>query len=267
MKKMQPEEVLITPQMAKWLLQFNIGNRNLPVGNAKYYAELIKNGEFLTTHQALAFTGDMQRPKRLLDGQTRLTAIIDTGIPVKQWIFWNAPEVTFQAIDGGKPRSFSDHNPEYTKQSIALVNIFFWLSKPCVRKITKTDADKIYDVFGPYFDMLMDSCPTARKGISCAAVRAAFCLTMKENESSAKEIALIYRNMVLEKLENTPVSANRLFIKLLSVVGGGMDAMRVQFPFTHKAMTPKNWGLTKLYGPEESYFQDLSVKIKNYCSL
>lgn len=266
-KQMTPQEILITPPLAAHWLQFNTGNRKLPVNNSKYYAELIRKGEFLTTHQALAFTGDIENPGRLLDGQTRLTAIIATGKPIRQWVFWNAPEVTFSAIDGGKPRTFVDHNPDFDRQSISVVNVFWWLSQPSVRKITRTDADKIWAAFGQQFQQLIECCPTSRKGLTCSAVKAAFCLCMYQNPTKAQEIALIYRNLALEKTENVPVSANRLCFKLLSVIGGGWEAIKVQFPFTHKAITPKNWPLTKLYGPEEDYFNNLALTIRNEARL
>jgi hypothetical protein len=266
-KPMTPQEILITPAIAAQWLQFNTGNRSLPINNSKYYAELIRKGEFLTTHQALAFTGDIDNPGRLLDGQTRLTAVIATGKPIKQWVFWNAPEVTFAAIDGGKPRTFVDHNPDYDRQSIAVVNVFWWLCQPSLRKITRTDADKIWEAFGSQYQQLMDCCPTARKGLTCSAVKAAFCLCMYQNKSKAGDIANIYRNLALEKAENLPVSATRLCFKLLTIVGGGMDAIKVQFPFTHKAITPSNWSLTKLYGPEDDYFQTLAKTIKSAANL
>jgi len=261
-KTMEPQEILITPALAAHWLTFNTANRNLPVGNSKHYAELIRKGEFLTTHQALAFTGDIDNPERLLDGQTRLSAIISTGKSIRQWVFWNAPEITFRAIDGGKPRSFVDHNPDFTSASIAVVNVFWWLCNSSPSKITRTDADKIWNCFGPSFNTLMEHAPGSRKGLTAASVRAAFCLCMLENPKKAQEMAKIYRSLSLEKTENIPVSANRLCFKLLSIAGGGMVSGRIQFSFTHKAITPENWSLTKLYGPEQDYFDNLSEKIR-----
>lgn len=248
-------------------MEYNTGNRNLPLSNAKYYAELIRKGEFITTHQALAFTGDINNPGRLLDGQTRLTAVISTGIPIKQWVFWNAPEVTFKAIDGGKSRSFVDHNPEYDKKTIAVLNVFWWLSQNSPIKITKTDADKLRKAFGKQIEILTATCATGEKRFSSSTVKAAFCLSMYQNPDKAQDIANIYRNMVLKKIENLPVSANRLFVKLLTVNGGGFDGIRIQFPMVHKAVTPSNWSLQKLYGPDDDYFRSLASIIKSAAQL
>jgi hypothetical protein len=263
---MKPELIEITPELAAEWLKFNVENRKLPVGNSQYYARLIEAGEFLLTHQAMAFTGTRQNPERLLDGQTRLTAVIKSGKPIWQWVFWNASAHTFPALDGGKQRSFADHHG-WDKKRIAFVNILFWLSRPTIRKITKSEADKIWDVYGPSFTHLMAVCPSEKKFISCSAVKAATVMAMSENPDYSDKIAMIYRNMVLDNLNELPQSACRLYPKLMTVIGGGRDAIWVQFPFTHKALTPRNWNLTKLYGPEESYFTNLADKITSITGL
>jgi len=258
---MKPELIEITPELAAKWLKYNTGNRKLPIGNMKYYARLIETGEFMLTHQALAFTGTKENPQLLLDGQTRLNAVVSTGMPIYQWVFWNASAHTFPALDGGKVRSFIDHHG-WDKKKIAFVNILFWLSKPHIRKITKTEADKIWDAFGSHFTALINECPSEKKFVTCSAVRAGTVLAMHQNPDKADEICKIYRNLVLDRLNELPASICRLYPKLLTIVGGGRDAIWVQVPFTHKAMTPSNWGLTKLYGPESDYF----TKTQEYIS-
>lgn len=265
---MHAQEIIITPELAAEWMKFNVGNRNLPKGNAKYYSELIRRGEFLTTHQALAFTGSPSSPGRLLDGQTRLTAVMDTGIPIKQWVFWGAPEITFKAIDGGKPRSFVDHNPEFTKRTISVVNVFWTLCHSGFPiKITKTDADKIWGVFGHHYETLLEKCAVNEKSLSNSTVKAAFCWCMHQNPDSAQDIADAYRNLVLKRIENLPVSANRLFVKLIGVMGGGWENTRLQFYYTHKAITPSNWSLQKIYGPDEEYYKALAINLKSAAGL
>jgi hypothetical protein len=247
MNKMQPELVHITPSLAASWLKFNEGNRRLPVGNSKYYARLIEAGEFQLTHQALAFSGTKANPIRLLDGQTRLTAVIETGIPIWQWVFWNTPDSTFSVLDGGKQRTFSDHHG-WDKSKIAFVNVMHWMGPGGMTKITKTEADSIYDAFGGYYEMLMAECPTAKKQIACSSVRAATVLAMHQNHTESPMIAAAYRDMVLEKFESMPPSVRQLYAKLKSVIGGGREAIMVQFPFTHKAMTPSNFSVSRLVG-------------------
>jgi hypothetical protein len=266
MNKMQPELVHITPSLAASWLKYNEGNRRLPVGNSKHYARLIEAGEFQLTHQALAFSGTKANPIRLLDGQTRLTAVIQTGIPIWQWVFWNTPDSTFTVLDGGKTRSFSDHHG-WEKQKIAFVNVIHWFGPAGLRKITKGEADKIWSAFGGCYEQLMEVCPSQKKGVTCSAVKVGTVIAMHRNPKQRDEIASAYRALALGHMEEMPVSVGRLFVKLLTVVGGGRDAIMVQLPFTEKAMTPRNFPNTKLYGPDKNYFQELAAYIEAKANL
>lgn len=261
--KMQPELVTITPQIAAEWLKYNTGNRKLPVGNSKHYAKLLESGEFMLTHQAMAFTGTRTEPGRLLDGQTRLTAVIETGISMMQWVFWGCDDQTFAVLDGGKQRSFSDHHG-WDKQKISFVNILHWVSSGMkIAKITKTEADSIWESYGRQFGILMDACPSQRKKISCAAVRAGVCVAMKQNPSRENEIAGFYRAMVLENFSDLPAGICRLFIKLNDVVGGGRDAITYQMPLTTKVMTPKQWEIAVIYPPSDDAKKDLFAYVSS----
>jgi hypothetical protein len=263
---MYPQEIVITPQLASEWLKFNTSNRKLPQGNAKYYQRLIESGQFFTTHQGLAFTGSPESPKRLIDGQTRLTAIIKSGIAISQWVFWECDERCFEAIDGGKPRSFVDHHG-WSKDKTALCNFLFGLASSNRVKITKKEADAIWLSFGPQFSELVANCPTSRRGITPTAVKAGCCIAMHQNPQKASEISDQYRFLALAAVEKMVPSVGRLMIKLMSIEGGGGSAQMTQFAFTHKAMTPPNWGLTKLYGPDDSYAKSIAIYIKAAANL
>jgi len=263
---MTPELVYITPHLAAKWLQYNQGNRKLPIGNSKHYSRLIESGEFQLTHQALAFSGTKENPVRLLDGQTRLTAVMDTGIPIWQWVFWNTPDSTFSVLDGGKQRTFSDHHG-WEKRKIAFVNVIHWFGPAGLRKITKTEADKIWSAFGECYEQMMEACPTQKKQITSSAAKVGTVIAMHKHPKNREEIAAAYRALALGHMEEMPVSVGRLFVKLLTVVGGGRDAIMVQLPFTEKAMTPRNFSNTKLYGPDKNYFQELSAYIEAKANL
>lgn len=259
---MKPELIEITPQIAEQWLKYNTGNRKLPIGNYKYYCRLLESGEFILTHQAMAFVGDSENPKRLLDGQTRLSAIVRTGITVFQWVFWNCDEKTFAVLDGGKPRSFMDHHG-WSKHNIAMVNVIHWLANYMrCGKITKSEADRIIEVWGPLMDLLMESCPTNKKGISCAPVRIGFIIAMKRNPKYRDEIAGFYRNLVLGDLKEVPRGVCSLYAKLLEVKGAGRDAISYQVPLVVKMLTPYNWDLAKTHMPNEK----AKIEIMDYIS-
>jgi hypothetical protein len=264
--EMYPELVKITPRLAEIWLEHNTENRKLRVGNAKYYQRLIEAREFQLTHQGLAFTGGPRNPGRLLDGQTRLTAIINSGIPCEQWVFWNSDERVFEAIDSGAPRSFVDRY-KWPKEVVAIVNILWKFANVPGTKPTKTEADKIRAAFGKYIEALLANCPTCRTKISCAAVRAAAVLTMYQHPMDVEEIAEYYRRMVLDQVTALPSSLVQLWKRLLTIEGGGFGAAAVQFPLTHKAMTPANWNEKVLRGPKEDYFKLIASSIRNAAKL
>jgi hypothetical protein len=262
---MYPELVTITPELAEKWLEFNEGNRRLPVGNAKHYERLLKAGEWMLTHQALAFQGHPEMPMRLLDGQTRLTAIKNTGIPAKQWVFWNCDENTFAVLDGGKPRSFADHHG-WNKDLISLVNVLYWCASGYVRP-TKHEADLVRVKFEPYHNKLNESSATKSKNISCSAVRAGFAIAMMQNPKQADEICSFYRHMTTQSLNLLPSGVCRLYVQLKDMVGAGRSAIQFQLPLTVKLLTPENWELTKIYQPKKEVFDSLGKYVKAVCEL
>jgi hypothetical protein len=94
----------ITPERAAKLLTFNTGNRGWAPTNVANFAHLMRTGQFLTTHQGIAFddTGV------LIDGQNRLMAVVETGMPVIMQVNFGMPSGTFGALDRGKVRTIAD---------------------------------------------------------------------------------------------------------------------------------------------------------------
>ena len=259
---MKPEKIKITPAMATAWLKFNTGNRKLPTGNAKFYQRLIETGQFATTHQGLAFVGNIENPIRLIDGQTRLVAIAKSGISLTQWVFWECEENTFETIDGGKPRSFIDHHG-WSKDRVAFCNsIWRMASTALTDKMTKSDADSVWEKFGDLFSELMGNCPTSKKSLTATSVRVGAVLAMHQNQEKSEQISDQYRHMVLGAVESMVPSVGRLMVKLLSIEGGGGSAQMTQFAYAHKAFTPKNWGSTKLYAPDDDYIKSVKSYIK-----
>lgn len=92
----------ITPEKAKKYLAKNLKtNRPINPSSVKLFAELMKSKQFPLTHQGLAFdsTG------KLIDGQNRLSAIIESVCTVTMMVTRGFPPKTFRAIDMGKSRS------------------------------------------------------------------------------------------------------------------------------------------------------------------
>lgn len=98
MKEMFITKVRVTPDMARDLLSKNHYNRPINVVKVAKIVNDIKTGRFEITHQPIGIDED----GILVDGQHRLTAIVESGIPVDMFVAYNAPRST--KIDIGLAR-------------------------------------------------------------------------------------------------------------------------------------------------------------------
>ncbi len=94
----------ITPARAEEMLAANTTNRPLSKPTVRNLAEAMRRGEWMVTHQGIAF--DVKGI--LVDGQHRLAAIIEADQPVELTVFTDVAEGTFDVLDTGKRRNAAD---------------------------------------------------------------------------------------------------------------------------------------------------------------
>jgi hypothetical protein len=97
------EEQVGPDKAAKWL-EGNTDNRPLSQVRVNRYAADMKAGLWLLIHQPVAFDSE----GRILDGQHRLWAVVESGVTVPLMVARDADPDTFTLIDQQKPRSASD---------------------------------------------------------------------------------------------------------------------------------------------------------------
>lgn len=96
--------VNITPEQAERMLTKNSHNRALSVGNMKSYAYEMQSGNWMFNGDPIRFASD----GTLLDGQTRLTAIIKSGIAQEILVVSGLNKEVFKTIDTGRNRKGAD---------------------------------------------------------------------------------------------------------------------------------------------------------------
>lgn len=113
----QSEFVAITPELANEYLTKNTRNRNLSRAMVNRIKDDIEHNRWETTHQGVAFyeTGE------LADGQTRLTAIKESGKSVMMFVTTGIPVTAGAAIDRHRARSDAD--------SIKIGGLSNWIGK------------------------------------------------------------------------------------------------------------------------------------------
>jgi hypothetical protein len=99
--------VQITPEQAKYLLltmSKKQPQRRLRPAKVRQYAEMMRAGHFLTTHQGLSFNtrGELD------DGQHRLQGCVDANVIISIDCTFNQPDNHFVADDRGAARSIGD---------------------------------------------------------------------------------------------------------------------------------------------------------------
>jgi len=94
----------ISPTRAGEMLEANSSNRPLSTATVRSFAEAMRRGDWLVTHQGIAF----DTRGVLVDGQHRLAAIIEADVPVEVTVFTEVEPDTFDVLDTGKKRNAAD---------------------------------------------------------------------------------------------------------------------------------------------------------------
>ncbi len=93
----------ITPERAVQLLENNPSNRRIRQTRVNLYAEAIRNGQWRITGETIKVGNG-----KLIDGQHRLWACIEAGVPFDTYIVYGVEDDAMTYIDSGLPRSMSD---------------------------------------------------------------------------------------------------------------------------------------------------------------
>ena len=97
------EKWRITPKMAEIMLGWNNRNRPVSASTVKKYAEAMREGRWRYTGVPIVFS-----THRLLDGQNRLMACVESGQSIEALVVFGVPDDSFAFIDVGKTRSASN---------------------------------------------------------------------------------------------------------------------------------------------------------------
>jgi hypothetical protein len=94
----------VTPGKAAAMLAANTSNRPLSKAVVRSFTDAIRRGEWMVTHQGIAFDADGV----LIDGQHRLAAVVEADQPVDMLVITGVDAATFDVLDTGKRRNAAD---------------------------------------------------------------------------------------------------------------------------------------------------------------
>lgn len=209
---LRPNEVLdhglrvrvlnIGPDEAKALLTLNTDNRKIRHGRVKYYARVMKNGEWILTHQGIAFS----KSGIGLDLQHRLHGVILSGVAIQLMVVEGLSPEAFAAIDQQERRSVADAIKEDKRlveeaKFLLIVSGGHDANHPTIR-----DIDDAAYAIKEMSESLVALAPTRTAIYASVAVRVATIMQMIDKPSKAHQIAQTYRTLTLRKTEEfTPI--------------------------------------------------------------
>lgn len=144
-----PEMVEVTPALAAEWLEKNVAN-NRPVRavDVSKFARDMMNGNWRLTHQGIAFNTE----GRLIDGQHRLRAVVQSKCTVPMMVWHNLPEECLPMIDIGLARTARDsigfmtsENAYTSKIVISTMRMIYRISNNLPQK-TKFSPTELYDI-------------------------------------------------------------------------------------------------------------------------
>jgi hypothetical protein len=137
---MEIKKELITPEIAKKLLEKNDHNRRLKIPVYLRYAEDIKNGRWKDNTAELI---KISESGLLLDGQHRLKAVLVANQSVFFWVAYGLKDSVFDVLDTGAVRSSSDTfkvaQIKNANQIPSIINSFFILKKSYQKSVQKNE--------------------------------------------------------------------------------------------------------------------------------
>jgi hypothetical protein len=238
---MKTQIIRITPEIAESLLLVNDINRPVAKRNIAYWKGVISSPDYFPTHQGIALQGiSLQDPIRLLDGQHRLIAISESGVSADFNVTFGANEKSFENIDCGKPRSMRERTSINNKELEILHFLFRSRSGEMINP-TAAKIKELHSKLAPYMEM--ESFNTSVRGLTVAAIRAAFVLHNIDTQEDHW-----YGLYVTGKFEELTSSLCALYRRATTnPISGGSDRQLMAFAAAHSCLKRPN--LMKIHVP------------------
>jgi len=151
----------ITPEMAReWLETAEDNYRRIQPKRVQAIASAIVAGGWKYNGESIKFNSD----KRLVDGQHRLTAVVQSGIPIVSEVVEGIDEI--DEIDTGKPRTAADvlHRHGYINDRQLAATVSLLIQFKSGKMFTSTVFPK-----SSYLTLLQE-CPSITKSVSHGCV-------------------------------------------------------------------------------------------------
>lgn len=195
----------IDAALAREMLGRNHINRAVRLSHVGYFVRELQAGRFQLTHQGVALdsTGHM------LDGQHRLRAILESGIPAAMCVTFNLTRDAFKVIDfGNVPRTLADVTGLPSRSVQAVNYLFRFVHGGGLAKFNVDQFAPYWITFGGPASGLNEFCSTTVRNITRAQVRAAAVYASKIAEDDTYAFVCFRTMVMLDARAMTPILAS-----------------------------------------------------------
>jgi hypothetical protein len=213
---MNSEVVMVSPDLAKTLLNKNLSNRTVRKGHVSSIANSMRRGEWMLSPQGVVVHN---KTGRLLDGQHRLLGVVESNQTVPMLIIYVDDMDVFKVLDQGAKRSTGDifNLDQRVADTVnfccrLMLNSFGSLSPAQVEPVVNS-------TIGVLSQELIDYCGTGRKGFSSSPVKAAVVTSVFFGAEKDYAFSL-YKNLILYDFDALP-PVGKAFLRQLNT--GSID--------------------------------------------
>jgi len=239
-RKVETKMQVITPKEATRIIEkSNIDNRKVRLHHVEWFSNLIKNGEWVLTHQGIAFDVN----GRLVDGQHRMLAIAKSGIDTPILVTRNLKEEAYNAIDTHSKRSVADIYKVNRRYAAFITTISKFKAGSCGAKFNNNETLNVIKKTSHFFETLVPDSNV--RYFSSGAATSALMYSYINNYSSQKYIAALYNNLrLLNYLELPPIG--HAFSKCLVMNKDYQARNSIVIPQLLYVFDPENEDSTKM---------------------
>lgn len=196
---------MISPELAGALLdKINTHNRPTLNDDVDKYQRILVSGQWRSTHQGIAIDTDGV----LQDGQHRLKAITESGVPAPLFVFVGMDPDNFKAIDEGRLRNAAqllsrdgEKNTTSIASTVRLISVYVSPDPRAQSRIKPTNIE-VFDAFYDDADNIRDAVTWARAqpfrklGIAPSVLAAAYLLLRRANGENNPYVAAFLNGFV-----------------------------------------------------------------------
>lgn len=216
----------VTPERAADILHNqNTKNRRLRPGVVTQYAQLMKDGDWKLSPEAIVISAS----GRLLNGQHRLHAVITAGLPQQFFMIYGPPDDVFSVLDRGAKRSTADAMG-LDKKLAEAATLLCVIQGGAHTAVNDFAVARAADFIHEGHKQLLQHCNSMRPLFSSAPFRLAAVARIMGGANS-EHVHELYRQLVLAHTEDLPPighAAMRMFLQGGFTAHGAGNAGRVR---------------------------------------